>query len=130
MSAHVIIESIQDGADTVSSQNTPAATDGSLVSVTVSVATGETDKAVAFALDVGQCRSFYMVSDQDVTIETNAVDAAGGNTLALKANIPYVWYTNKYDTFKFTADIAVMYVTNSSGSTAAIKIRALYDATP
>ena len=92
------------------------------------VADGVTDRVVALGLDVGQIVAFEIVSDVAVTLETNAVNAAGGNTLVLVAGLPYRWCTGWYDTFKLTADVTIAYFTNASGSTANIKIRALYDA--
>lgn len=93
------------------------------------VATGETDYELAFDLDVSQCKSFYLESDQDVTLETNAIDATGGNTIALRANEPYAWHANSYEAaFLLTLDVTVFYITNASGSTATIYCVALFDA--
>ena len=93
------------------------------------VATGETDYELAFDLDVSLCKSFYLESDQDVTVETNAIDATGGNTIALRANEPYIWHANSYETaFLLTLDVTVMYITNASGETATIYCVALFDA--
>lgn len=94
------------------------------------VATDSTDAVVNFDLDVSACSSFYLVSDQDVTIETNADDATGGNTIALLANVPYTWHTNDYNSFLLTADVTVVYVTNASGATATIYCVALFDPSP
>ncbi len=92
------------------------------------VATAETDYELAFDLDVSLCKSFYLVSDQDVTLETNAIDATGGNTIALLAGIPYLWHATSYDSFLLTLDVSVMYITNASGATATIYCIALFDA--
>ena len=92
------------------------------------VADGQTDRVLAFAMDVSQIKAFEIVSDVAVTIETNATNAAGGNTLVLVAGLPYRWCTGWYDSFKFTADVLIAYITNASGSLATLKIRALYDA--
>jgi hypothetical protein len=94
------------------------------------VATAETDFEVGFELDVSACKSFYLLSSQDVLFETNAIDATGGTAISLLAGIPYVWHVNAYDSFLFTDDIAVAYVTNASGETAQIDCVALYDASP
>lgn len=88
-----------------------------------------TDTPLAIALDVSQARSVFILSDRDITIETNATNAAGGNTLALKANIPYVWITNKYHSLVFTSDITIAYVTNASGGVARLEIEILFDPT-
>lgn len=88
-----------------------------------------TDTPLAIALDVSQAKSVFILSDRDITIETNATNAAGGNTLALKANIPYVWITNKYHSLVFTSDITIAYVTNASGGVARLEIEILFDPT-
>jgi len=94
------------------------------------VATGETDYELNFDLDVSACKSFYLESNQDVTFETNS-GAAADDTIALKADEPYVWHTNSYDSFLLSTDItAGVFITNASGSTATIYCVALYDVTP
>ncbi|NQT40316.1 MAG: hypothetical protein HQ581_22675 [Planctomycetes bacterium] len=94
------------------------------------VADSETDFEINFDLDVSACVSFYLESDQDVTFETNS-GAAADDTIALKANEPYVWHTQSYDSFLLGTDItASVFITNASGSTATIYCVALYDVTP
>jgi hypothetical protein len=94
------------------------------------VATAETDYEINFDLDVSACKSFYLESDQDVTFETNSGSSAD-NTIALRANEPYVWHANSYDSFLLTVDVTTsVFVTNASGSTATIYCVALYDVTP
>ena len=92
------------------------------------VATAETDYQLDFDLDVSLCKSFYLVSDQDVLFETNAIDATGGNAISLLANVPYQWHITAYDSFLLTLDVTTVYVTNVSGETATISAIALYDA--
>lgn len=95
-----------------------------------SVATGLTDKEIAFALDVSECVAFLLVSDQDVTFETNS-GSAPDDTIALLANVPYIWYEDSYAPFLITADITTnVFITNASGATATVTIMALYDPTP
>lgn len=94
------------------------------------VATGETDYELSgFALDVSACSSFYLVSDQDVTFETND-GSSPGDSIALKANEPYVWHDSSYDSFLLGTDVTSVFITNASGSTATIYCVALYDLTP
>ena len=92
------------------------------------VATAETDYEMVFALDVSECKSFYLESDQDVTFETND-GAAPDNTIALRANEPYVWHEEAYDAFLLDTDVTSVFFTNASGSTATIYCLALYDVT-
>ncbi len=121
-----IVEKVTNGGDPIVKTNTFSNTYRK--SVDESVATAQTDYLVSFELTVAKCVAFFMVSDQDVTIETNS-GSSPTNTIALKAGIPYVWYTNKYDSFKLTSDVTKIYVTNASGNTANVKIEALVDAT-
>ena len=93
------------------------------------VSTSETDYEINFDLEVSACKSFYLESDQDVTFETNS-GAAADDTIALKANEPYVWHVNAYDSFLLSTDVTSVFITNASGSTATIYCLALFDATP
>ncbi len=88
------------------------------------------DTLIVASLDVSAVKSLFLLSDQDVSFETNATDHTGGNIIALKANIPYVWHTNAYASFLLTLDVTAIYITNASGSSANIKLRAVVDATP
>ncbi len=93
------------------------------------VATSETDYEINFDLDVSACKSFYLESDQDVTFETNS-GSVPDNTISLKADKPYVWHVDAYDSFLLSVDVTSIFITNASGSTATIYCVALYDATP
>jgi hypothetical protein len=86
------------------------------------------DQLHALVVDVSQDRGCFILSDQNLTLETNS-PSAPGNTLTLVANIPYVWYTDKYDALKFTVDITALYVTNASAATAHLQIEFLIDPT-
>ena len=114
----------------LSYSKTSTEADGAVTSVDAAIGDGQTDTAVVFALDFSQCTAFYLVSDQDVTFETNNATTPD-DTIALLANVPYIWTEDSYDTFLIGTDITTnVFVTNASGSTANIKIRALVDSTP
>lgn len=87
-----------------------------------------TDGLVAWACDLTQMKSIYMVSDQDLSIDTNSAHP-GTDEFELKANEPLVWTENCGLANPFSADVTALYVTNSSGSTANLKIRKLEDPT-
>lgn len=93
------------------------------------VSTGESNYEINFDLDVSACKSFYLESDQDVTFETND-GTTPDDTIALKADKPYVWHTDAYDDFLLSTDVTSVFITNASGATATIYCVALYDATP
>lgn len=93
------------------------------------VADSATDDELAFNLDVSACKSFWIVSDQDVTVETND-GSTPDDTLNLLANKPYMWNEDSYDSFLLGTDVTALFVTNSSGASARIQAEALTDATP
>ena len=106
-----------------------ACSGGAQTSVDEDVATGATDYLITFTCDVSEIQAIYINSTQDVTLETNS-GAAPGNTLALVANEPYIWWSTSLLTNLLTVDVTALYITNASGETATIQIEVLYDPTP
>ena len=93
------------------------------------IADAQTDQEITLAIDISAVKAFFLVSDQALTVEGNdSVGVAGSVTLV--ANVPYTWTTDTYDTFKFTADLTSIFVTNASGATANLQLRCLQDASP
>lgn len=88
-----------------------------------SIADAVTDRPLDIAIDVSEVTFFYALASVAMTLETNATDATGGNTLVLQAGKPYIWRTGDYDTFKLTLDVARIYVTNASGAAGTLTIR-------
>ena len=86
------------------------------------------DLLVAFVCDFSQMKSFYMVSDQDLSIDTNQAHP-GIDEFDLVANEPMVWTENCGLANPFTADVTALYVTNASGVEAKFQIRKLEDPT-
>lgn len=87
-----------------------------------------TDQQVVVGIDVSAVKACVINSTKALTIETNGT--TGDESLVLVADIPYVWYTNKYDSFKFSTDVTALYLTNASGSSATVNLFVQYDATP
>lgn len=87
------------------------------------------DFQIAFSLDVSAVKSFYMIADRALTIETND-GGSPANTITLAANVPYIWYTGVTPAFVLTVDVTSLFVTNASGVAATLQIEALYDPTP
>lgn len=98
-------------------------------SLSETIADGSTNQAVAFTLDVSAVKSFYLNSSKDITFKTNS-SGSPADTLALKANVPYIWHTNAYDTFLLGTDVTVLYITNASGAAATLTIEVITDPTP
>lgn len=125
--SHIISQAVSVGGDAITKAQTLTST--SRISVSESIATAQTDFNITVAIDVSAVKSFYMVSDKAVTVETND-GSAPDDTIVLVADIPYIWTTNSYDTFLLTADVTSLKITNASGSTATLKIEAIIDASP
>lgn len=100
-------------------------------SVDESIATGQTDKLVQFVSDISTIALFVMISDQNITVETNSGSAADKSFTVL-ANVPVIWYTGIGTTVTqfLAADVTALYITNASGSTARLQIECYEDATP
>lgn len=98
------------------------------LSLEESIADGQTNKQVAFTLDVSQLKAIVINSSQNVTLETNSGSAAD-ETIALLADVPYVWHYQSYHPCLLATDITALFITNASGSAATLQIEALYDAT-
>ena len=125
---HTITELVQtDGRlitkSTVHSSGGVAAINGE------EVADSETDYEIAIAIDVSAVKSLYLVSDQDVTFETND-GSAPDNSISLKAGVPYVWHEDSYHVFLLTVDVTSIFITNASGAVATIDLEVVQDATP
>lgn len=99
------------------------------ISVSETVADSVTDGQINVAIDVSAVKSFMLVSDQAVTVETND-GTTPDDTLTLVANEPYEWTENSEHTFLLGTDVTALFVTNASGSTATIQLEAIVDATP
>jgi hypothetical protein len=104
-------------------------TASAMLALDESVATGSTDTLINGAFTYAEVKGVYILSDQAITIETNATDHTGGDILTMTANVPKVYFTN-FGVNPFAFNVTKFYVTNASGSTANITIRVLYDATP
>ncbi len=104
-------------------------TGSSITSIDETVAHGATNFQINVAIDVSTIKSIFILSDQNVTLETNS-GSSPAETISLVANVPYVWHTNSYFTNLLATDITAIFITNASGSTAAITLRVLQDATP
>ena len=88
-----------------------------------------TDKLVVWTADISQLVGLMMLSDQDLTIETND-GSSPGDTINLKAGIMLDWHTDTYFPKPLSVDVTALYVTNASGSEARLQIESVLDATP
>lgn len=99
--------------------------------VSISVPDSSTDLQVELALDVSALKSILIATDQDITVETNDGSSAD-DSFTILANNPLVWNTScpLPNPFASAVDVTDLYITNASGSAAAVEIRTLVDATP
>lgn len=132
---HVIAQQVTAGGETVSKSFTKSAS--SSQSIFESIADAQTDYEVILTVDISALESFFMVSTQQVTIETNAVDPGDQETIILKANTPLVWTKSgnqregvDYPAAPFSGDITKFFIANASGSTADVSIEILQDVSP
>jgi len=125
---HVLIINWSGGGITLSKSISSSGTGENNI-VGESIASPETDYEINWDCDVSALKSLYIVSTQDVTFETND-GAAPNNTIALRADEPYIWHTTSYDSCLLTVDVTKIFITNASGSTATLDIRSIQDATP
>lgn len=123
---HTIVQSVQASGSPIVTTNTYTAS--SSIRLEESAADDGTT-AISVAIDVSAVKSFFVVSSQDVILETNSASAAD-DTINLVAGVPYVWNIDSYDTFKLGTDVTSIHITNSSGSAATIQLEAIVDATP
>jgi hypothetical protein len=93
------------------------------------VPTPVTNMPFSLSIDISQVVSLFILSDQDVTLKTNS-SSSPTDTIALKANQPYIWFTNNYNTCKITADVTQAFITNAASAQANVSMRVLYDPTP
>ena len=106
--------------------------DGSKASFDENVADGETNLEFGFSFNVvtNAVMMLFVLSDQDVTIKTND-SGAPDDTLSPIADLPLFWVRaggSYYYACPVTADVAKIFITNASGSTARVQIEVLYDA--
>jgi len=121
---HAIQYAWSGGGKSVSA--TKSYTDESETKIDESIDTGESNIEVVCALDIGEVASLFILSTQDILFEGN--DNVGTDySINLKANIPYIWVTDSYDTNLVDADVTSFFLTNASGATATFTLRALSD---
>ena len=128
---HTVRLSCTGGATSVSGTITATA-DGE-DNRTFQVPTGGpgTDKIVDIAFNKTRLVNFFVKSDQDLKLETNAIDAAGGDTVNLKADVPF-WYnkdSGHVNPFA-SANVTTTYWTNAGATVANVEVRVLTDTTP
>ena len=128
MASHAVTIQVRPGADAaINSQKTY--TSSVDLRVDESVPGASVNFEVFVGIDVSTVKSFFMLSDRDMTIQ-GFNGGAAGQTLVLKAGIAYLWTTDSYDTFKFTDDITKFQCDTAAGAAANLDILVAQDGTP
>jgi hypothetical protein len=123
--SHTLIRNVTAGGNTVNTQKTYSA--DARVSISDTVANGATDDEAVVVIDSSRVISLFMNSTQNMTVESDS-GTSPTNTIELKANVPYIWNTDDYNTNIFYTDITNLYRTNVSGSSATFSLEVIYDA--
>lgn len=124
---HTIKQSVASATGTVETSNSYSGS--SIVEVVESIAIAAADFAINIAIDVSAVKSIFILSDQDLTLETND-GTTPDDTITLKANVPYIWNADSYDVFLLTTDVTQLLLTNASGVIASLRVIVSQDSTP
>lgn len=106
-----------------------SATGGQEINISESVPDSSTDLQITCNVDVSALKSLYIVSDKDMTLETNS-GSTPTDTLSLKAGVPIVWESNMGTTNPLTADVTALFATTGAVGAAILDFKALQDPTP
>jgi hypothetical protein len=105
------------------------ATAEGLTKKTITLTSLQVDKQFDIAFDKDNVKAFVIHSTVNGTLETNATDATGGNTITFYAGEPFIWRFG-FGTNPFTQDVATAYLTGTSSGAATVKIWYLLDPIP
>ena len=64
-----------------------------------------------------------------MSFRTNS-NSSPADTIALLANVPYVWHSTYYSRLILGTDVTSVYIVNTSGTAATVKIKVGQDSTP
>lgn len=95
----------------------------------IAIPDSTTDLQVDISIDVSQIQAIFMLSDKDLTLETND-GATPADVINLKAGVPYVWHAGSYFTNLLATDVTKLFLTNNSGSAARFQLEVVVDSTP
>lgn len=120
----------QIGNGTATKQSITTETGDGFTRLQLSIPDSTTDQQVPVTIDADQLQVLYMVSDEDVTVEAND-GSTPDFTISLVADRELLWRaSDSYFSNPVTDDVTDLYITNTSGSTAAIEIWIGADTTP
>lgn len=92
---------------------------------------GSTETELVIAIDVSEIKVLYINSTQDVTLNTNAADPGGTDTINLTANKPLVWTSDSYYANPLiTGDVTSIFIDVAGATAATFDLRVMTDPTP
>jgi hypothetical protein len=124
---HTITEKWSSGGRSIEDSHTHSADAQS--SIDIDIADATTDQLVDFVLDVSEIKSFFMVADGIITIETNS-SSAPPDSWTTVANVPIVWHSDSPHANPFSVDVTALYLTNASGASVRFQLEVVFDSTP
>jgi hypothetical protein len=126
---HTITQSItQPGGATGLTASNAYTADGK-TSLEIPVPEDSTDLEVTVAIDFSQLVSLYMLSDVDMTIETNNAEGTD-DTITLAAGVPLIWNADAPNDNPFETDVTAFFLTTATVGDGTFKAEILEDATP
>jgi len=126
--SHDVSHAWDNGARSISAKNSYSA-GAQLPSIDEVIPADSTEKEVVFALDISQLIAVVMLAEGDLKLETYN-GAVLGDTIDLKAGLPYIWTEDSYDACLITEDITTLKVTEAESEDKRLQIEGLYDPTP
>lgn len=87
------------------------------------------DLEMAIAIHVSAMKTFFMLSETDLTVKTNSTSVPD-DTLILKAGVPISWHEKSNHSNPLTADVTKIYVTEDASKADFLTLRVLQDVTP
>jgi len=128
MFSHTVIQSVQTPSGQLNAGNKVYSAAANLEFDEI-IDAGGVDVEVGVTIPVANIQSMVLTANQDVTVKTN-VAATPANTFDLKANVPYIWNKDSYDTNKLTIDVTKLFVSNAGLNPATLSGRFIFDPTP
>lgn len=124
--SHTITRKVATGTGSTITK-TISKTAGLEANVSESIPANQTNLQLTYTLDVSAVKSFFMVADVAMIVETNS-GSSPTNTITLVADQPYEWITGDYATFLLTGDVTALFITNTTAGE--LEIRCIVDPTP
>lgn len=95
----------------------------------VNLAASVVNLVIAYALDVSQLQSIYIVSSKHTTLTPYDTSNVAMDPIDLRADIPFVWSVGSGLDNPFASDIGSIKATNLAAAVALLQLRSLLDST-